>query len=319
MLNRRHFVLLPWLLSAFLLATGTVFAQSGIPFPFNEEEPNTDSYITEAPFLGLREQPPHRNTFFQSVTAEQSLSTGGGGPESVGNVHAEAKAMFALPCPGGGNFLLTPSFLVDHFYELPDTLEMEKTLYRTGLTLSWMKDFRDDLRVVVFVSPMYMGDFKNSGDNVRVPGGGWVVWTPSPNWQFSLGAYYTAINGWLVMPIAGVTWQPNEDWKFDFAFPNPRISHRITPTNPRFSPFWLSVAGELFGGSWATLVNGQEDTATFREYRILFSIHRDRPKIGEIDARLEVGFSFYRSLYFDDRPTEYQPGVGFVERFYLSF
>lgn len=270
---------------------------------------------------GLRAQPDHRNSFFQSFSFDESLTTSGGGSDALGIAHVGVSAMFAAPCLGNhGTFLFSPTFALDHFYDMPDTLEMADSLYRVGLNVTWMTDINDFWRVMLFVTPGVATDFEtSSSDMFRLPGGGVAVWTPTPQWQFSFGVLYTAMEEWSVIPLAGATWQPNENWKFDISFPKPKISRKVESPFSALGPLWIYVAGEYAGGTWAVELAEREDLATYRELRLMFGVERAKPKIGELNFQFEIGLAFCRKLEFDDSPITYRPDVGFVERFQLKF
>ncbi|MDO4629961.1 MAG: DUF6268 family outer membrane beta-barrel protein [Planctomycetia bacterium] len=273
---------------------------------------------------GLRAQPEHRNSFFQSISLDESLTTSGGGSDELGVVHVGVSAMFAAPCPGNhGSFLFSPTFALDHFYDMPDTLkklDMADSLYRVGLNVTWLNDINDFWRVMLFVTPGVATDFEtSSSDMFRLPGGGVAVWTPSPQWQFSFGLLYTAMEEWSVIPLAGATWQPNENWKFDFSFPKPKISRKADSPISALGPLWIYVAGEYSGGTWAIELAEREELATYRELRLMFGIERAKPQIGELNFQFEIGLAFCRKLEFDDSPLTYRPDVGLVERLQIKF
>ncbi len=267
----------------------------------------------------LREPPQSRKGCFQKTTFEQSLSSGGGGADALGAFHTDFSAMFALPGPGGGVFLLSPLFAFDHFYETPN-IPIRDNFYRIGMNVTWMKELNEFWRMMLFVSPTYSSDFQNSsGKAVRVPAGGVGIWTPTPHWQFLFGIVYTGIDDWAVLPLCGAIWQPNEDWKIEVTLPKPRLCRRFEWDSSWMKSFWLYLTGEYAGSSWAVDFGGRDDLMSCRELRLMVGIERDRPKIGELDFNVEIGFSFYRKLYFEDSPLEYEPDVGFVEKIEIKF
>lgn len=268
----------------------------------------------------LREPPRSRNSFFQKATFEQSLSGGGGGSDAFGVFHTDVSAMFALPGPGnGGVFLFSPLAAFDHFYETPN-IPVSDDLYRVGLNVTWMKEVNEFWRVMLFASPTYSSDFQNtSGKALRTPAGGVGIWTPTPHWQFLFGVVYTGIEDWSVLPLCGAIWQPNEDWKIEMTLPKPRLCHRVEWNSSWLKSFWVYLAGEYAGSSWAVDFGGRNDLMSCHELRLMLGVERDRPKIGEIDFSVEIGFSFCRKLYFEDSPLEYEPDIGFVEKIEIKF
>lgn len=306
---------------------GRLEAAAFNPFYANENQLMTGSDLTSntgdapSPQMGLRQMPDHRKSFFQSLSVDEFLETPGGGADACGLVHAGASVMFAAPCPGGyGSFLFSPTFDFDYFYELPRGLVMADSLYRAGLNLTWLNDVNDFWRVMLFVTPSYASDFEtHSSKAIRVPGGGMAVWTPSPNWQFTFGALYTALESWSVLPIGGVIWQPNDVWRVEMTFPKPRICRRIETSAEWVGPLWLYLAGEFSGGTWAVDLSGRDDLATYRELRVMLGVERAKPKLGELNVRCELGVSFCRKLYFEDAPAEYRPDAGLVQKLSIHF
>jgi|GEM_PF-2117866 len=283
---------------------------------FDERSSFTDTNKSSSTLL--REPPQSRKSCFQKVTFEQSFS-GSGGSDAFSVLHTDFSAMFALPGPGGGIFLLSPLFAFDHFCEMPN-IPLEDNFYRVGVNVTWMKELNEFWRVMLFSSPTYSSDFQaGSGKAVRVPSGGMGIWTPTPHWQFLFGIVYTGIEDWAILPVCGAIWQPNEDWKIEMTLPKPRICRRFEVNSSWMKPFWLYVAGEYAGSSWAADLNGHEDLMSCHELRLMFGIERDRPKIGEADFKFEIGFSFCRELYFEDSPLEYESDIGFVEKVEIKF
>lgn len=283
---------------------------------FDERSSFTDTNKSSSTLL--REPPQSRKSCFQKVTFEQSFS-GSGGSDAFSVFHTDFSAMFALPGPGGGIFLLSPLFAFDHFCEMPN-IPLEDNFYRVGVNVTWMKELNESWRVMLFSSPTYSSDFQaGSGKAVRVPSGGMGIWTPTPHWQFLFGIVYTGIEDWAILPVCGAIWQPNEDWKIEMTLPKPRICRRFEVNSSWMKPFWLYVAGEYAGSSWAADLNGHEDLMSCHELRLMFGIERDRPKTGEADFKFEIGFSFCRELYFEDSPLEYESDIGFVEKVEIKF
>ncbi len=276
---------------------------------------------TDETFNGLRTLPEHRNTFFQSVTGNAFILSPGSGAEALGIAHGAVSAMFAAPCPGNhGSFLISPTFCIDSLYEMPASLPMRSDLYRAGVTFTWMKDVNDFWRVLLFITPGYASDFKtNSSKAIRIPGGGMAIWTPTPQWQFQLGAMYTALDDWPIIPFLGAVWQPNENWKVDLLIPKPRICRRFELGSNGVFPVWVYVAGEYWGGSWAVEIQNRDDLVSYRDLRLVLGVERDRPAIGDLDFSAEIGLSFCRKLYFEDRPETYRSEPGFVGKIQLKF
>ena len=268
----------------------------------------------------LRQAPEHRKSFFQGFSLNQSFTSASGDAEELGLVHFGTNVLFAAPMPwDAGALILAPNFMFDHFYEMPSALKMKDSLYRAGVSLTWRKEVNEFWNIMAFISPTFSSDLENtSSDAIRLPGGGVAVWTPTPHWQFSLGVAYTGMEEWAVTPIGGFIWQPNEDWKLDCTFPKPRLCRRIEPFAGH-SPFWVYLAGEFFGGTWAVDLAGRNDLATYREVRIMFGVERDRPKLGELDIKLELGIALWRKLEFEDSDEVYHPDLGFVENLIVRF
>ena len=94
-----------------------------------------------------------------------------------------------------------------------------------------------------------------------------------------------------MLPAGGLVWTPNQDWRFDILFPNPRVSRRMCTTG--VSDWWLYARGEYGGDSWVVSEPGA-DQVDYNDLRVALGIESVRRGGGNF--LFEVGIAFDREL-----------------------
>jgi hypothetical protein len=154
----------------------------------------------------------------------------------------------------------------------------------------WIADFA--------VTPgLYADDHSfDSNDAQRINGRAVGVYAPTIDLKWVLGATYVH-GGWAkVVPIFGVSYEPNDDVEYELVFPRPRISWRLPSSPvPGRDEYWAYVAMEFQNLIWAFEQNdGTPDVLASRDYRLLFGV--ERKIVGGISYRAEVGYVFNRDI-----------------------
>ena len=127
----------------------------------------------------------------------------------------------------------------------------------------------------------------------------------TPTMQGILGIVYLDRNQVKLLPAVGITWTPDADSRYDIFFPAPRATRRITNAG-RHSVWWY-VAGEYGGGAWTFRRQaGQISPFDYNDIRITLGTEMI-PLAGRgMSGNFEVGYVFYRQLYFVDGPPQIQ-------------
>ncbi len=274
----------------------------------------------DLPYKPSLEDDNQRAGIFQRINFKADYVSSGGGQESAAISKFSLQAVFGLPCPTRKSpLLLTPYFDVTCLSDTPEFSGLPTTLYRTGVDIAWMTELNDRWGIYVYITPSVSSDFKTSKNAFRLPGGVVATYKIDSQWKLTLGAGYTSYSSWPVTPICGLTWTPNDDWRFELLIPRPRICRRI---NSPFSQnrYWLYLGGEYGAGTWATANPAlQDDLLSYRDLRACLGIEKDNRTFGRIDLNAEIGISFWRKLYYDNSPIEYCPNPGVFARIQLIY
>ena len=305
--------------------------ENGIPSAEFEDKPMSRLL----PVKPMIEDKQGRNGIFQKITGKTTFVSSGGGVEGLGMTTINLDLVLGFPLPTRQSpLLLTPYFQADFMDYSAVYSGTPESLYRTGLNVAWMKQLNDRWGMFLFASPCVSSDFQADFDNAfRCPAGIIANWTINPAWKLSLGVIYTDNDDWLFVPACGVTWTPNDLWKWELTVPRPRICRRINDPfrncyfvrpgrNP--SSYWVYLAGEYQGGTWAVEAKERwgardDDRLQYRDLRIMFGIERDKKEPGRIDWNAEIGMAFCRKMYFEDLPTVFHPKTAFVARIQAVF
>jgi hypothetical protein len=198
-----------------------------------------------------------------------------------------------------------------HFIQEPDSTDLPAQVYDLSLELRMYWPFGDRWLGEFAVAPGMFSDFDNtSGDAVRIVGRGIGYYKRSESFRLAIGLAYLDRQDISVLPLGGVIWTPNPDWRYEIMIPRPRIAHRIWFDGQ--DERWVYVVGEFGGGSWAIQrAGGMRDIATYRDYRLILGIEF------QYDSgrawRLEAGYAFGRQLEYESTVGDLEPdGVGLV-------
>ncbi|MDO4576352.1 MAG: DUF6268 family outer membrane beta-barrel protein [Planctomycetia bacterium] len=317
-------IVLPLLLFVPLAFSGTGWGETyrdgdELPFPFNEPTEKT------APLPSAKERIEDdnvRQSFFQKIDFKQTVLDSFGGGDRLGISTTEITATFALPAfQGRGYFLFQPWFTQNVWYATPETYRYADSLFQAGISLGWMKEWNERWSLFAFFAPNYSGDYKSyAGQGFRFPGGVVLDWKQSDTLKWSVGVVYTAWEQWSVLPYGGVTWTPNEDWKWELVLPRPRICRRL---NSPFSEkrYWGYLAGEYGGGIWnvETPYGSRDDLLSYRDLRCMVGIEGDKRRIGALDWSAEIGVAFCRKVYWDRSDAVFRPEPGLVMRLRITY
>lgn len=146
-------------------------------------------------------------------------------------------------------------------------------------------------------------DFEGSADDgVRFPSHVVTFWRLTPKLTGMVGIEYLDWDELPLLPVFGFTWIPNDDLRFDIAFPRPKAAMRIMDTDT-----FLGFGGELAGGTWAIeRDHSYDDNVTYSDVRIFFSIESFGE--GHASSALELGYVFERDLEYRSNVGNYYPG-----------
>lgn len=265
-----------------------------------------DPYLQNTPSLQYPTVPGGMTRFLQEVRIDYTWMDGKSNkPNHFSYSDIELTSTFALPFlySQQNPLLITPGF---DFYFLDgpadSAAEMPPRVYDGFVDTEWNPQvtpwFGGELgfRVGVY------SDFQKWNDRaLRFTGHGLAALTLSPSIKLKAGIVYLDRVRVKMLPAGGAIWTPNQDWRFDILFPNPRISKRMCTTG--VSDWWLYARGEYGGDSWvvgrsdpgppAVFIDDQVD---YNDIRVAFGTERIRRGGGNF--LFEVGLAFERELRF---------------------
>ena len=230
--------------------------------------------------------------------------------KGLGMNELEARLLFAIPCKtmqsvnnmNNGYFLLTPSFVYDNLSIRPGDASQKRTenVFDAGLTTTFLTNY-NDLEAHVDFSIGIASIFKKLQSEALYFRGRAEIGLPIDNEkQVKLfgGVQYLDRIHYKLVPIVGVTYNPNPQNRLRLAFPNPRWDHYLTKVNE--TDWWLFVHGDIDGNSWLMYssdmtVRGKNSfRVDYNDYKVGVGVSFDCPS--RLRGSFEVGGSFGREM-----------------------
>ena len=204
----------------------------------------------------------------------------------------------------------------------PDVTDLPPQLFNIGINVGDRFQFNDAISVDVMLSPSWYTDFSNKGVQAfRMPWHLVTYYKIEKDWYWATGVTDLARDDIKYLPVLGAVYAPKEgDVRLDLVFPRPKISRKFAQIQnvengltSNGNSYWLTLSGELGGGSWAiSRENRAYDVTTYRDYRLVAGLesHRTDHQI----TRLEVGWIFDRSVQYRSNMGNYNPSDTFMIR-----
>jgi len=277
----------PYAAPTYAAPAGSPYATSGQPLP--------DGTLP----------PPQRLLHSLNFEVTQLLRFGNQG---FGIIDAATQAVFAFPVLANPTpVYLTPGFTY-HSWNGPasgnfaGSPDLPPNAYDAYLDASWRPQvtswFSADLAVRVGVYSDFTAVNSNS---LRILGRGLGIVTISPQWQAAAGIWYLDRLTVKLLPAGGVIWTPNQDTRFAFLFPNPKLSQRLTTIGN--TDLWGYLAAEYGGGKWTVQrASGASDVVELNDIRVMAGL--EWVTLSGIRGLSEIGYVFDRHIiYASGTPT----------------
>ena len=135
--------------------------------------------------------------------------------------------------------------------------------------------------------------------------------------QIAAGVVYLDRDDIHALPVAGIIFDsPDEGYRYELVFPRPRALWRVKQTEE--SSRWLTLTGELGGGSWAIKRDDRTpDVLTLRDIRLLLGLEFRRQN--EHRNVFEIGWVSNRAVETRTGRGDYKPPDAFICQFMLEF
>ena len=259
-----------------------------------------EPFFPDAPSSGLRPLP--RPADARDGVFQKAKFTGTWIPQldddGLGWTDLRSEIVFGLPFfTRETPILITPSYEL-HFVESPTGIDLPPRLHDLVIDFNHFRRVTDNWIANIAVSPGYYTDDHSfdSDDALRINGRAVAVYDPTPEWKGLLGVAYLN-GGWdKIVPIAGVVYEPNDDVKYEFVYPRPRVAWRLPNSPvPGRDEFWFYVLGEFQNAIWAfEQEDGTPDMFASRDWRLILGL--ERKIIGGLSHRVEIGYVFNREI-----------------------
>lgn len=205
--------------------------------------------------------------------------------------------------------LLRPGFGV-HFWQQPSyreplyTFGLPDTVYDLYLDLGWQPRLAEWLFADVGITPGFYTDFGNEADNgFRLRGRALGIFAFSEELQVVAGAIAANRNRVNWLPAGGVLWSPHPDTRINLVFPAPKIAQRVR--NDGSVEWWLYLAGEFGGGTWAVRRGGfHDESIDYNDLRL--NVGFEWKVRRGLSGLMEVGYVFDRELYFANSASTFR-------------
>ena len=224
------------------------------------------------------------------------------------------------------NFLNGPGarFFTDDMGMPRRTVSLPSKLYSAYIDGAWApqltRQFYADLN---FRAGVYSDLKKVSSESVRFTGRGLGVLQLTPTVAMKAGIEYLDRYQVKILPAGGFLWEPDENTRFDFYFPRPKLARYWSTWGN--STVWWHLGAEYGGGAWTferETVPGPVGPATERidinDIRVFTGIEWER--LTGATGLLEVGYVFSRDIYVaNHREEEVDLDTTFMARGGLKF
>ena len=221
--------------------------------------------------------------------------------------------------------VVTPGFAL-HLWDGPQSAspaDMPPQTFDAYLDTSWNPQINPVFGAELDARIGVDSDFRKvTMDSLRLTGKGMAVLTFSPSIKIKAGVWYLDRVHIKILPAGGVVWSPNPDLRFDFLFPNPRISRKFSTVGN--VEWWWFIDGEYGGGTWTikrgpdSSIPGEVDLVDYNDIRVGGGLEFKR--INGFTGMFEAGYSCDRELvYRSQHPKTFRPDGTFYLRAGLTY
>ena len=287
--------------------------------------PSTAPLLPQDPYLSSGISPfetmPPLTRFMQQIRVEDTWLVDQG-PVPFGMNTTEVSATFAFPFLGNAQtpLLFTPGFAINWLsgplsvanepgnpLSVPD---LPSRTYDVYLDTAWNPQITSAIGAELGARIGLYTDFSTLITNsIRIQGHGMAVISLSPSFQIKAGIVYLDRINVKLLPAGGLVWTPNNDSRFEFLFPNPRLSQRLTTFGT--VEWWYYLRGEYGGDAWTvqrSLPALGVERVGYNDIRVALGLQFERN--GMRNGFIEVGVAFERQiLYVEDPASDVYPST----------
>jgi hypothetical protein len=171
------------------------------------------------------------------------------------------------------------------------------SVYRLGWDLTLATPIVGLWSMQLDFNPSLDTDF-NGGlgrEALQLDGNAMLFYRASPQWMIVLGAGYWDRVDKIILPYAGVVWNPNDQWEVRLLFPKSRISYFLGNIN--HGAHWLYASGEYHVESYQINQPGvsSQQQVQMQDWRFAVGVRSDHVTY---DKFIELGVVFGRNVDF---------------------
>lgn len=259
--------------------------------------------------------------FIQDVRFRHTYVAGGSDPTDLGINDSEVAVTFTIPnfLTTGQPLFISPAFAL-HLWDGPSFMsaDLPPSAYSAYLDAQWSSDPNLQIGAELGFRIGAYTDFHTLNDHsLRIQGLGLGVFRLTPTLTFKIGAMYLDRNKIKILPAGGLLWTPTPQVRFDFFFPQPKLSAYLT-TVGRYE-LWGYAAAEYGGGAWTIQrADGSSDAIDINDIRVSGGLEWTGPR--GLTGFVEAGFVFRRQVVYVVTPSDtFSPDDSFMVRAGLSF
>jgi hypothetical protein len=223
----------------------------------------------------------------------------------------------SVPLAPGWIFTSTPQAGV-RLWEGPDLVDLPESVFRLGWDFTLAMPLAGPWSVQLDFNPSINTDFGGNltSDAWNFDGNVMFFYRTSPQWMLVLGAGYWDRVDNIVVPYAGVVWNPNDLWELRLLFPKSRISYFLG--NFGDAANWLYVTGEYHVESYQIEMPGASprEQVQLQDWRIGLGLRSDHQYY---EKYFEVGYVLGRQVDFRHGTPGFDLKDTFMARFGIRF
>jgi hypothetical protein len=182
-------------------------------------------------------------------------------------------------------------------WEGPGVPDLPGSVYRLGWDFTLATPIVGLWSMQLDFNPSINTDFDGSlgREALNLDGNAMLFYRASPQWMFVIGAGYWDRVDKIILPYAGVVWNPNDLWELRLLFPKTRISYFVG--NFANGSHWLYATGEYHVESYQINQPGVSDNqqVQIQDWRLALGLRSDHVTY---DKFIEVGYVFGRNVDF---------------------
>lgn len=179
----------------------------------------------------------------------------------------------------------------------PGTPDLPGSVYRLGWDFTLATPIVGLWSMQLDFNPSINTDFQSglARESLNLDGNAMLFYRANPQWMFVIGAGYWDRVDKIILPYAGVVWNPNDLWELRLLFPKSRISYFVG--NIGNAAHWLYATGEYHVESYQIDQPGisEHQQIQIQDWRLALGLRSDHQTY---DKFIEVGFVFGRNVDF---------------------